>query len=170
GIHRERPGVLPAAPGDERRLGSHGRDLRRRGARRAMRDRRRRHPAQHGHGGRDDPGGAGLMADTSGYTRRLPSADLDRVRREMVEEGFDALLPFTVDNVRYLTGHAPANPKLKGIFSALFCADASLPAAFVVGQFEEHWARQRSVFPEVHTVQLWVEIDDLGDLEGGTTS
>src|SRR5690606_31863237 len=91
-------------------------------------------------------------------------------RREMVERGLDALLPFTVDNVRYLTGHAPANPKLKGIFSALFCADPSLPPAFVVGQFEEHWARNRSVFPELHTVQLWVEIDDLAALESDTTT
>lgn len=110
------------------------------------------------------------MADSSQYTPRLPSADLERVRREMTEAGLDALLPFSVDNVRYLTGHAPANPKLKGIFSALFCADPALPPAFVVGQFEEHWARARSVFPEIHTVQLWVEIDDLQALEEGTTT
>src|SRR5690606_36212494 len=111
-----------------------------------------------------------LMADSSQYTPRLPSADLERVRREMTEAGLDALLPFSVDNVRYLTGHAPANPKLKGIFSALFCAGPALPAAFVVGQFEEHWARARSVIPEIHTVQLWVEIDDLDALEAGTTT
>jgi Xaa-Pro aminopeptidase len=110
------------------------------------------------------------MADASGYTPRLPSADLNRVRREMERLGFDALLPFSVDNVRYLTGHAPANPKLKGIFSALFPLDATKEPAFVVGQFEENWARARSVFADVKTVQLWVEIDDLHELEAGTTT
>jgi Xaa-Pro dipeptidase len=103
------------------------------------------------------------------FTRSLPSADLDRVRAEMSLLGLDALLPFSVENVRYLTGHAPANPKLKGIFSALFCADPALPPAFVVGQFEEHWARLRSRFDDVRTVQLWVEMDDLDDLVHGTT-
>ena len=109
------------------------------------------------------------MSDDSEYTTVLPRADLDRVRAEMNARGLDALLPFTFDNVRYLTGHGPANPKLKGIFSALFCADPAKPPAFVVGQFEEHWARQRSHFPDVRTIQLWVEMDDLADLEAGTT-
>src|SRR5690554_903403 len=109
------------------------------------------------------------MADHSGFTSRLPSADLGIVRTAMRQEGLDALLSFTHDNVRYLTGHAPANAKVKGIFSALICADESQPTAFVVGQFEEFWARARTSFDEVRTVQLWVEMDDLIDLESGST-
>jgi len=110
-----------------------------------------------------------MQTETVPFTTSLPRADLDRVRAGMREEGFDAVLPFSWENVRYLTGHAPANIKLKGIFCALFCADEALPPAFVVGQFEEHWARLRSRFTDVRTVQLWVEMDDLADLEAGTT-
>lgn len=106
-----------------------------------------------------------MNIDERGFSPRLPAADLDRVRAAMKDHGLDALLPFTAENVRYLTGHTPANQKLKGIFCALFPADPQLPPAFVVGQFEEHWARARSRFDDVRTVQLWVEMDDLDDLE-----
>ncbi|PJJ63736.1 M24 family metallopeptidase [Compostimonas suwonensis] len=111
-----------------------------------------------------------MQLESSPFTQSLPRADLERVRAAMEAQGLDAVLPFSVENVRYLTGHAPANPKLKGIFCALFCADPSLPPAFVVGQFEEHWARIRSRFDDVRTVQLWVEMDDLHDLETNRTT
>lgn len=111
-----------------------------------------------------------MTADDRGFSPRLPAADLTRVREAMARAGLDALLPFTAENVRYLTGHAPANQKLKGIFCALFPVNPDLPPAFVVGQFEEHWARARSRFEAVHTVQLWVEMDDLEDLENNRTT
>lgn len=103
-------------------------------------------------------------------TMKQPRADLDRVRRRAEAEGLDAVLAITLANFRYLTGYWPANQVVRGLFTALVPTDERIPPTMTISQFEEYWARTGSAFDDVRPIQMWVEIDDLEELESGTTS
>lgn len=93
--------------------------------------------------------------------------DLDRARRLAADAGLDALLALTPRNVGHLTGFGPANQNTTGVFWALLPVDPALPTALTVGEFDLVWARQRAKVDEVRATRLWIEIDDLPDLEAG---
>ena len=93
--------------------------------------------------------------------------DLDRARSLASDAGLDALLAVTAPNVGHLTGFGPANQNTTGVFWALLPVDPALPTVLTVGEFDLVWARQRAKVDEVRATQLWIEIDDLADLEAG---
>lgn len=94
--------------------------------------------------------------------------DLTRTRKLAGDAGLDALLAFTPRNVGHLAGFAPANQTVTGVYWALLPTDPALPTALTVGEFDLVWARARAQVDEIRATQLWIEIDDLADLEAGT--
>ena len=94
--------------------------------------------------------------------------DLTRTRKLAGDAGLDALLAFTPRDVGHLAGFAPANQTVTGVYWALLPTDPALPTALTVGEFDLVWARARAQADEIRATQLWIEIDDLADLEAGT--
>jgi Xaa-Pro aminopeptidase len=94
--------------------------------------------------------------------------DIDATRELAARADLDALLVFAPRNVAHLTGFAPANSTVTGVFWSLLPTDPSLPSLLTVGEFDLVWARQRAKVDEVRFTRLWIEIVDRSDLDQGT--
>ncbi|MHB0877814.1 MAG: M24 family metallopeptidase [Anaerolineae bacterium] len=94
--------------------------------------------------------------------------DLNRIRTATAQAEFDGLLAFGPDNYYYLSGHQGGFGR-SGLSVAFLPADENVAPALTCTSFEETWARSHTHIQDVRPIQLWLEIDDVKDLEQGTT-
>ena len=98
----------------------------------------------------------------------MPHADINRVRKMTAEKGLDALMSLTPDNYYYLSGHQAGFGRV-GNAVTIIPADSSLTPAMTCNTFDETWAKSHTHIKDVRSLLMWMEIDELADLEKGTT-
>lgn len=99
----------------------------------------------------------------------MSAGNIERLRGLMHSNGLDAVIGFTAENFRYLSGYQPAALILKatGAFMTLIPADPAQDSAMIVSAFDVMWARERAEIKEIRAIDLWVEIDELDVAEAG---
>lgn len=99
----------------------------------------------------------------------MSAGNIERLRGLMDSHGLDAVIGFTSENFRYLSGYQPAALILKatGAFMTLIPADPKQESAMIVSAFDVMWARERAAIKDIRAIDLWVEIDELSVAEAG---